>query len=336
MRTAVITGITGQDGSYLAELLLGKNYNVVGITRRSSTPNTERISHLLCNPRLKLEQADLTDSVSIANVFTKLNHDDRIEVYNLAAQSHVATSFQQPEYTTNVDGLGPLRILEVIRKHLLASNVRFYQASTSELFGKVQETPQRESTPFYPRSPYGVSKLYAHWIVKNYRESYGMFACSGILFNHESERRGKDFITRKITSSMSKIYTSNETLELGNIDAKRDWGHAEDYVYGMWLMLQQDVPNDFVLATGESHSVREFVELAFKEAGHVIMWRGVGLDEVGVDESGRIVIKINPSFYRPSEVDALVGDASLARESLGWIPRVTFKELVGRMVRADA
>lgn len=335
-RTAVITGITGQDGSYLAELLLGKDYKVVGIARRSSSPNTSRIDHLIGNPNLTLEQADLTDSVSIANVFAKLHSAERIEVYNLAAQSHVATSFSQPEYTANVDGIGPLRILEIIRQQNLSDKTRFYQASTSELFGKVQETPQTETTPFYPRSPYGVAKMYAHWIVKNYRESYGMFACSGILFNHESERRGVDFITRKITTTIPKIYTSACALEIGNLDAKRDWGHAQDYVYGMWLMLQQDVPDDFVLATGETHSVREFISLAFREAGHIITWQGSGVDEVGVDETGREVVRVNPKFYRPAEVELLVGNPAKAREVLGWTRTVTFQELVTRMMAADS
>lgn len=334
-RVAVVTGITGQDGSYLAELLLSKNYSVVGLTRRSSTPNTSRITHLLNNPNLRLEQADLTDSVSIANVFAKLHSAERIEVYNLAAQSHVGTSFLQPEYTANVDGLGPLRILEVIRQQCLTEKTRFYQASTSELFGKVQETPQSETTPFYPRSPYGAAKMYAHWIVKNYRESYNMFACSGILFNHESERRGEDFITRKITKAIPRIYKTATTLELGNLDAKRDWGHARDYVYGMWLMLQQDVPDDFVLATGETHSVREFVELAFSVDGHTITWQGSGVDEVGVDESGRVVVTINPKFYRPSEVDLLIGDPTKARTKLGWTTTIAFPELVSRMVLHD-
>jgi GDPmannose 4,6-dehydratase len=334
-RTAVITGITGQDGSYLAELLLEKGYTVVGITRRSSTPNTSRIAHLLSNPNLRLEQADLTDSVSLANVFSRTHAAERIEVYNLAAQSHVGTSFSQPEYTANVDALGPLRILEIIMQQNLVEKTRFYQASTSELFGKVMEIPQTETTPFYPRSPYGVAKLYAHWIVKNYRESYDMFACSGILFNHESERRGEDFITRKITTSIAKIYKSAFTLELGNLDAKRDWGHARDYVEGMWRMLQQDTPEDFVLATGETHSVREFVELAFEVAGHKITWQGSGVNEVGVDETGRTVVEVNPKFYRPSEVDMLVGNPTRAHTKLGWRPTITFKDLVSRMVLHD-
>jgi len=335
-RIAVVTGITGQDGSYLAELLLSKNYRVVGITRRSSTPNTSRITHLLSNPNLTLEQADLTDSTSLANVFSKLHLAERIEVYNLAAQSHVGTSFSQPEYTANVGGLGPLRILEIIRQQCLVDKTRFYQASTSEMFGKVVETPQTETTPFYPRSPYGVAKLYAHWIVKNYRESYGMFACSGILFNHESERRGEEFLTRKITTSIPKIYKSAFTLELGNLDAARDWGHARDYVYGMWLMLQQDIPDDFVLATGETHSVREFTELAFKESGHTITWQGSGVDEIGVDETGREVIRVNPKFYRPSEVDVLIGDSTKARRVLGWKSSTSFQDLVKNMVLNDS
>jgi len=335
-RIAVITGITGQDGSYLAELLLKKDYTIVGITRRSSTPNTSRIAHLLRNPNLRLEQADLMDSASLANVFAKLHYADRIEVYNLAAQSHVGTSFSQPEYTANVDGLGPLRILEIIRQQALVSKTRFYQASTSELYGKVQETPQTETTPFYPRSPYGVAKMYAHWIVKNYRESYGLFACSGILFNHESERRGEDFITRKITLAIPRIYSSGMTLQLGNLDAKRDWGHAQDYVYGMWLMLQQDVPDDFVLATGEVHSVREFATLAFAAAGHTITWQGTGVNEIGVDETGRTVVQVNPDFYRPAEVDLLVGNPSKAKTRLGWATTVSFQELVTRMTASDA
>jgi GDPmannose 4,6-dehydratase len=335
-RVAVVTGITGQDGSYLAELLLEKNYRVIGISRRSSTPNTSRINHLLNHPNLTLEQADLSDSVSISNVFSKLHYAEKIEVYNLAAQSHVGTSFTQPEYTGNVDGLGPLRILEVIRQQGLDYNTRFYQASTSELFGKVQETPQSETTPFYPRSPYGVAKMYAHWIVKNYRESYNMFACSGILFNHESERRGEDFVTRKITKGIAKIYKDPSfTLELGNLDAKRDWGHAQDYVYGMWLMLQQDVPDDFVLATGDTHTVREFIEVAFRVSGHTITWSGEGVEEIGTDETGRVVLRINPKFYRPAEVDLLVGNPTKAREVLGWIPNVTFEKLVTRMMAED-
>ena len=328
-RTAVITGITGQDGSYLAELLLEKGYTVVGITRRSSTPNTSRITHLLRNPNLKLEQADLTDSASLSNVFAKLHGADRIEVYNLAAQSHVGTSFSQPEYTANVDGIGPLRILEVIRQQNLISKTRFYQASTSELFGKVVETPQSETTPFYPRSPYGCAKLYAFWIVKNYRESYGMFACNGILFNHESERRGEEFVTRKITKGVARLKQDPTfVLELGNLDAKRDWGYAPDYVEGMWRMLQQYTPDDYVLATGETHTVREFLETAWGP----ITWKG----ETGEDSTGRVIVRINSEFYRPAEVELLIGDPTKAWYKLGWKATTTFSELVARMVKADS
>lgn len=335
-RTAVVTGITGQDGSYLAELLLEKNYKVIGLVRRSSTPTLGRISELLEHPNLQIVQADMGDSTSIMNVFIPLRDAERIEVYNLAAQSQVHTSFTQPEYTAEVNGLGPLRILESIRRLGLAEKTRFYQASTSELYGKVVEVPQSETTPFYPRSPYGVAKLYAFWIVKNYRESYKMFACNGILFNHESERRGEDFITRKVSTSIAKIYSDpNFTLEIGNMDAKRDWGHAQDYVYGMWLMLQQDEPDDYVLATGVTHTVREFVELAFEAAGHSITWSGSGVDEIGTDETGRIVLRVNPKFYRPAEVDLLVGNPTKARTVLGWTPRVSFPELVRRMVKND-
>jgi len=333
---AVVTGITGQDGSYLAELLLSKNYTVVGLMRRSSTPNTSRIAHLLSNPNLRLEQADLTDSTSIACVFSKLHSAERIEVYNLAAQSHVGTSFSQPEYTANVDGLGPLRILEVIRQQGLADKTRFYQASTSELFGKVQETPQSETTPFYPRSPYGVAKLYSHWIVKNYRESYGMFASNGILFNHESERRGEEFVTRKITKAIARIKQDPTfCLRLGNLDAKRDWGHAQDYVYGMWLMLQHDVPEDFVLATGETHSVREFVELAFKAAGFTLSWSGSGENEIATDQTGRVVLRVDPAFYRPADVEVLIGNNAKAKRVLGWTPKTSFQDMITAMVKLD-
>ena len=337
MRTAVVTGITGQDGSYIAELLLEKGYKVIGLIRRSSTPTTGRIAELLDHPNLQLVQADMGDSTSIMNVFIPLRDAERIEVYNLAAQSQVHTSFSQPEYTADVNGLGPLRILESIRRLGLAEKTRFYQASTSELYGKVVEVPQSETTPFYPRSPYGVAKLYAFWIVKNYRESYGMFACNGILFNHESERRGEDFITRKVTTSIAKIYSDPEfTLEIGNMDAKRDWGHAQDYVYGMWLMLQQNRPDDYVLATGETHTVREFIELAFKVSGHRIFWEGSGIDEIGKDETGRVVLRVNPKFYRPAEVDLLVGDPTKANTVLGWVPQISFSQLVSRMTVADS
>ena len=335
--TAIITGITGQDGSYLAELLLEKNYKVVGLVRRSSNVNTARISEILNHPNLSLVQADMGDSTSIMNVFLPLRDAARIEVYNLAAQSHVHSSFSQPEYTADVNGTGVLRILEAIRQLGLIDKTRFYQASTSEMFGKVVETPQSESTPFYPRSPYGVAKLYGFWITKNYRESYGMFACNGILFNHESERRGEEFVTRKITKGIAKVYSDPSfTLEIGNMDAKRDWGHAQEYVYGMWLMLQQDVPDDFVLATGETHTVREFVELAFKSVGHSITWSGEGLDEIGTDETGRVVLRMNPKFYRPAEVELLIGNPTKAKTVLGWIPKITFEELVNRMMVADS
>ena len=333
---AVITGITGQDGSYLAELLLEKGYRVVGLVRRSSSPNRERIQHLLSNPNLELKEADLCDTTSIRSVFSELTSSPRIEVYNLGAQSHVHSSFRQPEYTADVDALGPLRILETIRSLGLVDKTRFYQASTSELFGRVVETPQTESTPFYPRSPYAVAKLYAYWIVKNYREGYGMYACNGILFNHESERRGEEFITRKITKGLARVYQDvSFVLELGNLDARRDWGYAPEYGEGLWRMLQQDTPEDYVLATGETHSVREFVETAMRCLGHTIVWDGTGVEEVGRDETGRVVVKINSTYYRPAEVDLLVGDATRARTRLGWVPYVSFTDLVTRMVSND-
>jgi GDPmannose 4,6-dehydratase len=335
--TAIITGITGQDGSYLAELLLEKNYKVVGLVRRSSNVNTARISEILNHPNLSLVQADMGDSTSIMNVFLPLKDAARIEVYNLAAQSHVHSSFSQPEYTADVNGTGVLRILEAIRQLGLVEKTRFYQASTSEMFGKVVETPQSETTPFYPRSPYGVAKLYGFWITKNYRESYGMFACNGILFNHESERRGEEFVTRKITKGIARVYSDPTfTLEIGNMDAKRDWGHAQEYVYGMWLMLQQDIPDDFVLATGETHTVREFVELAFKSIGHSISWSGEEINEIGTDETGRVVVRMNPKFYRPAEVELLIGNPNKAKTVLGWSPKITFEELVSRMMVADS
>jgi GDPmannose 4,6-dehydratase len=335
-RTAIITGITGQDGSYLAELLLEKNYNVVGLIRRSSNINTGRIFGVLEHPNLSLVQADMGDSTSIMNVLVPLRDAERIEIYNLAAQSHVHSSFSQPEYTADVNGTGVLRILEAIRQLGLIEKARFYQASTSEMFGKVVETPQSETTPFYPRSPYGVAKLYGYWITKNYRESYGMFACNGILFNHESERRGEEFVTRKITKGIAKLYSDPSfTLEIGNMDAKRDWGHAQEYVYGMWLMLQQDVPDDFVLATGETHTVREFIELAFKSIGHSITWSGDAVNEIGTDETGRVVVRMNPKFYRPAEVELLIGNPTKAKTLLGWTPKITFEELVSRMTKYD-
>jgi GDPmannose 4,6-dehydratase len=270
------------------------------------------------------------------NVFLPLKDAARIEVYNLAAQSHVHSSFSQPEYTADVNGTGVLRVLEAIRQLGLTDKTRFYQASTSEMFGKVVETPQSETTPFYPRSPYGVAKLYGYWITKNYRESYRMFACNGILFNHESERRGEEFVTRKITKGIAKLYSDPSfTLEIGNMDAKRDWGHAQEYVYGMWLMLQQDVPDDFVLATGETHTVREFIELAFKSIGHSITWSGNEINEIGTDETGRVVVRMNPKFYRPAEVELLIGNPTKAKTVLGWSPKITFEELVSRMTKYD-
>ena len=333
MNVAVVTGITGQDGSYLAELLLEKNYRVVGVVRRASSPNRDRIRHLLSNPNLELREADMCDTTSLRGVFGDLASAPRIEIYNLAAQSHVHTSFRQPEYTADVDALGPLRILETIRSLGLESKARFYQASTSELFGKVVETPQRETTPFYPRSPYAVAKLYAFWIVKNYRESYNLYACNGILFNHESERRGDEFVTQKIVKGLKRVYAEPEfVLSIGNLDARRDWGYAPEYVEGMWRMLQQEKAEDYVLATGETHSVREFVELAMEAMGHTITWSGSGLSEVGTDETGRVVLSINPEFYRPAEVDLLIGDATKAHTQLGWTPTTSFKDLVAKMV----
>jgi GDPmannose 4,6-dehydratase len=330
-RAAVITGVTGQDGSYLAELLLSKDYDVYGIARRTSRSNTERIASILNHPRFFLKEADLTDSNSLRSVFEEVSHYKRIEVYNLGAQSHVHTSFRQPELTADVDALGPLRILEILRSMNL-TNARFYQASTSELYGKVVETPQSETTPFYPRSPYGVAKLYAFWIVKNYRESYGMFACNGILFNHESERRGEEFITRKITKGIARLKKDPEfVLELGNLDAKRDWGYAPDYVEGMWRMLQEEKPDDYVLATGETHTVREFLETAWGP----IIWKGQGIHERGEDVNGRVIIKVNPEFYRPAEVELLIGNPRKAWCQLGWKATTTFPELVQRMVKHD-
>jgi GDPmannose 4,6-dehydratase len=331
-RAAVITGVTGQDGSYLAELLLSKDYDVYGIARRTSRSNTERIVGILNHPRFFLKEADLTDVNSLRSVFEEVSHYKRIEVYNLGAQSHVHTSFRQPELTADVDALGPLRILEILRSMNL-TNARFYQASTSELYGKVMETPQSETTPFYPRSPYGVAKLYAYWIVKNYRESYGMFACNGILFNHESERRGEEFITRKITKGITRLKKDPDfVLELGNLDAKRDWGYAPDYVEGMWRMLQQEKPDDYVLATGETHTVREFLETAWGP----IIWKGQGIHERGEDVNGRVIVKVNPEFYRPAEVELLIGNPTKAWTQLRWKATTTFSELVTRMVKHDA
>lgn len=338
-KIALLTGITGQDGAYLAEHLLNKGYTVHGMYRRSSLSNTGRIDHLLQDPhqensRFFLHYGDLTDS---ANIFRLIKDIEPDEIYNLGAQSHVQVSFETPEYTANSDGLGALRILEAIRILGLEDKSRFYQASTSELFGKVREVPQKESTPFYPRSPYSVAKLYAYWITVNYREAYDMFACNGILFNHESPLRGETFVTRKITIAVAKIKKGlQDKLYLGNLNAKRDWGFAGDYVEAMWLMLQQDKPDDYVVATGETHSVREFTELAFREAGIDIEWEGEGVNEIGRDsDSGKVLVEVDPMFYRPTEVDLLIGDPSKAREKLGWKTKVSFEELVRMMVKND-
>ena len=327
-KVALITGITGQDGSYLAELLLEKGYEVHGLIRRSSLINTHRIDHLYQN--VKLHYGDLTDSTNIVRVIQKVQPD---EIYNLGAQSHVKVSFEMPEYTADVDGVGTLRVLEAVRLLGMEDRVRIYQASTSELYGLVQETPQSETTPFYPRSPYGVAKLYGYWITKNYREAYGMYACTGILFNHESPRRGETFVTRKITRGLSKISCGlQDVLELGNLNAKRDWGHAKDFVEAMWLMLQQDEPEDYVIATGVQYSVKEFVEESAPYFGMKIEWEGEGLDEVGIDKlTGRTVIRVNPKYFRPAEVETLLGDASKAKEKLGWEPKISFKQLVEDM-----
>ena len=329
MKVALITGITGQDGSYLAELLLEKGYEVHGIVRRSSLINTHRIDHIYDS--IHLHYGDLTDSTNIVRVIQKVQPN---EIYNLGAQSHVKVSFEMPEYTADVDGVGTLRVLEAVRLLGMEDRVRIYQASTSELYGLVQETPQSETTPFYPRSPYGVAKLYGFWIVKNYRESYGMHCSSGILFNHESPRRGETFVTRKITQGLSRISVGlQECLYLGNLDAKRDWGHAKDYVEAMWLMLQQDEPEDYVIATGIQYSVREFVEAAAPYFGMKIEWMGEGLSEVGYDwNTKKAVIRVDSKYFRPAEVETLLGDATKAKEKLGWEPKISFKELVEDMV----
>jgi len=337
MRYAVITGVTGQDGSFLAEFLLEKNYIVFGLNRRTSSPNTTNIKAVLSHPNFSLHEFDMTDSTSMIHVFKKIPRDyDVLEVYNLAAQSHVWTSFYQPENSAMVDALGPLKLLEVIRV-LNFQNVRFYQASTSELFGKVQEVPQSEMTPFYPRSPYGVAKLYSFWITKNYRESYKMFACNGILFNHESERRGSEFVTRKITSGVAKYKKdTSSVIQIGNLNAKRDWGYAKDYIEGMWLILQQEEADDFVLATGQTHSVREFIEKAFAVVNIDIRWEGEGSQEKGYDaETGKLVVEVNPEYYRPAEVECLIGNPEKAKTKLGWSPKVTFDDMVRRMVLHD-
>ncbi|EAX48791.1 GDP-mannose 4,6-dehydratase [Thermosinus carboxydivorans Nor1] len=339
MKKALITGITGQDGAYLAEFLLKKGYEVHGVKRRVSLFNTARIEQLYRDPHEKavnffLHYGDLTDAANLIRIMQEVQPD---EVYNLAAQSHVKVSFEMPEYTVSSDAIGTLRLLEAIRILGLTEKVRFYQASTSELFGKVQEVPQRETTPFYPSSPYAAAKLYAYWITVNYREAYNIFACNGILFNHESPLRGETFVTRKITRGVARIKLGLEdTLYLGNLNARRDWGFAGDYVEAMWLMLQQDRPDDYVIATGESHSVREFVELAFANVGIKIEWRGAGLDEIGVDSAtGQVLVRVDPRYFRPTEVDLLLGDAAKAKAKLGWTPKVTFPELVKMMVQAD-
>ena len=335
---ALITGVTGQDGSYLAELLLSKGYEVHGLKRRSSSFNTQRVDHLYQDPherdpRFHLHYGDLTDSTNLIRLIQEVRPT---EIYNLAAQSHVMVSFETPEYTANADAIGTLRLLEAIRILKMEDTTRFYQASTSELYGKVAETPQRESTPFYPRSPYGVAKLYAYWITVNYREAYGIHASNGILFNHESPRRGETFVTRKISMAAAAISEGQQDrLYLGNLDAQRDWGHARDYVEGMWLMMQHDQPDDYVLATGEMHSVRDFVESAFAEVGTKIEWRGDGVDEIGVNERGETIVSIDPRYFRPTEVELLLGDPSKAQAELGWRHKVSFQELVSEMVRED-
>ena len=338
-KVALITGVTGQDGAYLAEFLLDKGYEVHGIKRRTSLFNTDRIDHLYQDPHEEnryfvLHHGDLTDSSSLIRIIQETQPD---EIYNLAAQSHVAVSFEEPEYTANSDAIGPLRILEAIRILGLEKKTRFYQASTSELFGEVQETPQKETTPFYPRSPYGVAKLYAYWITVNYRESYGIYACNGILFNHESPLRGETFVTRKITRALARIKLGlQDKIYLGNIDAKRDWGHAKDYIEMQWLMLQQEEPDDFVIATGEQFSVREFVTIAAKHCAVEVDWQGQGVEEKGINkETGDVIVEIDPRYYRPAEVETLLGDASKAKEKLGWEPKIKFAQLVEEMITED-
>ncbi|TDP81569.1 GDPmannose 4,6-dehydratase [Halanaerobium saccharolyticum] len=337
MKKALITGITGQDGSYLAEFLLDKGYEVHGIIRRASTFNTERIDHIFQDPHEKdislyLHYGDMTDSSNLSRLVEKINPD---EIYNLAAQSHVGVSFEMPEYTTDVDAMGTLRLLDAIKESEV--ECKFYQASTSELYGEVQEVPQTEETPFYPRSPYAAAKLYAYWIVKNYREAYDLFAVNGILFNHESPRRGKRFVTRKITRAVARIIKGKQDkLYLGNMNSKRDWGYAKDYVKMMWMMLQNDIPEDFVIATGETHTVREFVEAAFKHVDVEIEWQGEGVEEKGINkDTGKVLVEVDPKYFRPTEVDLLIGDPTKAKEELGWEPKVKFKELVELMVQSD-
>ena len=337
-KKALITGVTGQDGAYLAEFLLNKGYEVHGVKRRASSFNTDRIDHLYQDPhefdqRFILHYGDLTDSTNLIRIIQEVQPT---EIYNLAAQSHVAVSFETPEYTANADAVGCLRILEAIRILSMEKTTRFYQASTSELYGLVQETPQTETTPFYPRSPYAVAKLYAYWITVNYREAYGLYACNGILFNHESPVRGETFVTRKITRGLARIKAGlQDCIYLGNLDARRDWGHARDYVEMQWLMLQQDTPEDYVIASGEQHSVRDFVDIAASNLGMAITWQGKGVDEFGTDADGNVIVRIDERYFRPTEVETLLGDASKAREQLGWTPKVTFEELVTEMVESD-
>lgn len=337
-KVALITGVTGQDGSYLAEFLLNKGYVVHGIKRRASSFNTARIDHLYRDPhedgvRFFLHHGDLTDSTSLIRIIQQVRPD---EIYNLAAQSHVAVSFEEPEYTANSDALGALRVLEAIRILGLEKKTRFYQASTSELYGLVQEIPQKETTPFYPRSPYAVAKLYAYWITVNYREAYGIYACNGILFNHESPVRGENFVTRKITRALARIKLGRQDrLYLGNLDAKRDWGHARDYIEAQWLMLQQEQPEDFVIATGVQYSVRHFIEVAAQEIGLSVRWEGAGVDEKGYDAQGKCIVSVDPRYFRPTEVETLLGDPSKARDKLGWTPKISFAELVREMMRED-
>jgi GDPmannose 4,6-dehydratase len=338
-KTALITGITGQDGAYLAELLLAKGYSVHGVKRRASSFNTDRIDHLYQDPhekdvKLKLHYGDLTDSTNLIRIIQEVQPN---EIYNLAAQSHVAVSFETPEYTANSDAVGTLRVLEAMRILGMEKTSRFYQASTSEMFGKVQEIPQKETTPFYPRSPYGAAKVYAYWITVNYREAYGMFACNGILFNHESPLRGETFVSRKITRALTRIHVGlQETVHLGNLDSLRDWGHARDYVRAQWLMLQQDIPEDFVIATGKQYSVRDFVVAAGARLDMKIEWKGEGVDEVGIDTvTGRTLVRVDPRYFRPTEVETLLGDPTKAKQKLGWAAEVTFPELVADMVESD-
>ncbi len=339
MKTAFITGVTGQDGAYLAEFLLEKGYQVHGLKRRASSFNTDRVDHLYQDPhekgvRFTLHYGDLTDSTNLIRIIQEIQPD---EIYNLAAQSHVAVSFETPEYTANSDALGTLRLLEAIRILGLEEKTRFYQASTSELFGKVQETPQTEKTPFYPRSPYAAAKLYSYWITVNYREAYNMYACNGILFNHESPVRGETFVTRKITRALARIKLGlQEEVYLGNLNARRDWGHARDYVQMQWLMLQQQAPEDYVIATGVQHSVREFVDIAAAELGMFIEWQGDGLAEIGIEKkSGKTIVRVDPRYFRPTEVETLLGDPAKAKKELGWVPKITFEQLVQEMVVED-